>query len=240
MRDMRTAFGALVLAAAIAACAGAADGPEQSPTPSAGPESAAPATPTPAPSTSVVPGPSTAPHPALEDLVLTTGSLGPLVVGDVPLEMNPGAVMIAFDPDACPGDAEPGRWVAAGYEADVGYTGDPVDPPFRLAGTEAGIRRIDVLGQGPATAEGVRIGTSLTELRATYPDLEGPVAGPVSQVWLLRGADGTLAFETQGDADGLRPAGTAESVILIRVLAPGEPAEFATANSGDVADACSS
>ena len=54
-------------------------------------------------------------------------------------------------------------------------------------------------------------------------------------MWWLSGPTGTLVFETQGDEDGLQPAGTPERVILMRVLAAGVDPAFATANSGDVA-----
>ncbi len=94
------------------------------------------------------------------------------------------------------------------------------------------------MGETPATAEGIRIGSTLEELQDAYPDLSGPYEGPVSQVWWIQDESGSVAFETQGDADGLRPAGTEEGVILIRILAPDWPPTFATANSGDVAGAC--
>ena len=47
-----------------------------------------------------------------------------------------------------------------------------------------------------------------------------------------------LVFETQGDENGLQPAGTPESVILMRVHASGVDAAYPTANSDDVAGGC--
>lgn len=185
--------------------------------------------------------PTTDPHPALADLVIATTGLGPLTVGGVPPADNPGAAMIEWDADFCGGGpdevADPGRWVPSGYDQDTGYTGDPVTP-FYVEATDAGVHRLDVMGGGPATAAGIRIGSTVDELRAAYPALDGPVDGPVSRVWVIHDASGSVAFETQGDADGLRPAGTVESVILIRVLESGYPADFAAANSGNVAGAC--
>ncbi|WP_024287955.1 hypothetical protein [Cellulomonas sp. KRMCY2] len=193
------------------------------------------------PTRSAEPAPTVDPHPALEHLVIATTGLGPLTVGSIPPADNPGAAMIEWDADACADTAEEnpeiGRWTSSGYGEDTGYTGDPV-VPFAVDASDAGVHRIDVLGSSPATAEGIHIRSTLDGLRATYPSLTGPVAGPGSQVWILQDASGSVAFETQGDADGLRPPGTVESVILIRILAPGYPADFATANSGDVAGAC--
>lgn len=180
------------------------------------------------------------PHPALADLIITTSGLGPLTVGGTPPADNPGAAMVAWEAEFCSGegwagDGDPGRWVPSGYKADTNYMGEPATP-FYVDATDAGVHRIDVMGTGPHTEEGVRIGTTLTVLRATYPGLSGPFAGPVSQVWWLSDTAGHLAFETQG-GDMIAP-GAPEQVILIRVLAPSWPPEFATANSGDVAGAC--
>lgn len=193
------------------------------------------------PTRSAEPAPTVDPHPALEDLVIATTGLGPLTVGSIPPADNPGAAMIEWDADACADVAEEnpeiGRWTSSGYGEDAGYTGDPV-VPFAVDASDAGVHRIDVLGSSPATAEGIHIGSTFDDLRVAYPTLIGPVTGPVSQVWILQDASGSVAFETQGDADGLRPPGTVESVILIRILAPGYPADFSTANSGDVAGTC--
>ncbi len=176
------------------------------------------------------------PHPDLGALAISATGLGPLAVG-VPPVGNPGAAMIEWDPVRCEGSGgEPGRWVASGYPDDV-VDGQPRDAFFVDADDDA-VRRIDVLGTTVRTAEGVGVGTPLSNLQATYPALEGPFDGPLSRVWWLTGDAGTLVFETQGDADGLQPAGTPESVILLRVLAAGIDPSFATANSDDIAGGC--
>jgi hypothetical protein len=192
------------------------------------------ATPTPSPSTA--PGVTLDAHPALGDLVISTSGLGPLLVGSPPAG-NPGAGMIAWVPGACPGSDPSGRWSASGYPDDLNYLAEPA-APFRLAADDSSVSRVDVMGSSPATATGVHIGSPLTDLQAAYPDLLGPYEGATSRVWWVQDAAGTLAFETQGDSGGLRPAGTPEGVILIRILEPGVDPAFATANSGDVADAC--
>jgi hypothetical protein len=211
--------------------------PEPEPTE---PEPTAPDEPT-DPEETEEPEPEPEPRPDLGDLVISPSGLGPLTVGVAP-QGNPGEAMIVWDPAACAeivsGEEEAGRWVPDGYGPDdVDFDGNQT-VPFHVAADEESVGRIDVMGQTPVTPEGVGIGTSVEELRDTYPDLQGPYEGVVSRVWWLEEQDGILVLETQGDEDGLRAPGTAESVILIRVLEPGTDPEFATANTDDVAGGC--
>lgn len=239
---MRTSSSVAVVGLAVlllVGCGGSADEPE-APTTTA---SADEAEPTESPEPSAEPTPTEEPvdpHPALADLIITTSGLGPLTVGTIPPADNPGGAMVAWDAEFCSGegwegDGDPGRWVPAGYDADTNYMGEPATP-FYVDATDAGVHRIDVMGTSPHTEEGVRIGTTLADLQTTYPLLSGPFAGPVSQVWWLSDAAGHLVFETQGG--DMIAAGAPEQVILIRVLAPDWPPEFAAANSGNVAGAC--
>lgn len=227
---------ACLLVAGLAACdPGTGPATTTTPTPSATEEAPEP-TPTETPTEAAVD-----PHPELADLVITTSGLGPLTVG-VPPVGNPGAEMIALDPEYCVSDElgtpdDPARWVPAGYGTDINYMSEPA-PPFYVDADDTGVHRIDVMGVSPRTPEGIGVTSTLAELQQTYPDLSGPFAGPVSQVWWRSDASGTVVFETQGDADDLLPPGTPEMVILVRVLEAGVAPDFATANSGNVAGAC--
>ncbi|MCL3860660.1 hypothetical protein [Actinotalea sp. K2] len=231
-----TGAGVVAFSLLLVGCGGTGGPDPDPPGPTAPSPTVSPAQETPEPTVSS----SGDARPALEDLVLSTSGLGPLEIGEPPAE-NSGAAMITWDAEHCEvlGEeyAEPGRWVPAGYEWDVVYSGEQAQP-FYVDATDEAVYRIDVMSVSPATGEGIRIGSSLEELQEAYPELEGPFEGPVSRVWWLQDEDGSLVFETQGEQDGLRPAGTPESVILVRVLVPDYSPEFATANSGDVAGAC--
>lgn len=172
------------------------------------------------------------PHPPYDALVISTAGLGPLTIGVAP-ETNPGAEMISWSADECADwdPANPGRWVST-YALPDGSN------PLSVAAGDMGVGWIDVLQAGPRTAEGVGIGTDLATLQATYPNLTAGTPGPVSNIWWISDASGHLVFETQGDKDGLQPAGTTEQVVLMRVLTPTADPDFATANTDWLAGGC--
>lgn len=243
---MRGAVRTAVLALALVAGCGSGDPGEQgTPTSTATPTATqAPSpkpTPTPTPTSTPTPTRQPADIPPADELTISTSGVGPLEVG-VPPRSNPGAAMIEWDPDHCAeivGDDDPGRWVVTAYDHtdDTDYTGGPTQP-LHVGADEESIYRIDVMGTGPSTAEGIGIGATVEQLQEVYPQLQGPFEGAVSRVWWVEGQDGTMVFETQGAESGLRPEGTPQSVILIRVLEPGYAPQFATANSDDVAGGC--
>jgi hypothetical protein len=59
-----------------------------------------------------------------------------------------------------------------------------------------------------------------------------------SRAWVLQDDAGTLVFETADDLDGYLPELTEETVVSIRVTAPGRDFARHTLGSGDVAANC--
>lgn len=248
---------ALALAAAaslvLAACSG--DEPEPSPSATASPtpvESAAPsASPEPSPIETAAqdgPEPTFAPHMDAEDLLIWNRGLGPLAVGNLPPETNPGAAMVAYYPEFCGTTTDPvfdnkGRWAPYGYDdSDVDLAGDPVTP-FAIEADDAAIHRIDVLGVGPRTGRGIGLGSTLSELQAEhFRTLVGPVDGLISRAWIVEDARGSLVFETatyrEGFTDEWMEPGDEEMVVMIRILHPEYPADFTVLDGGDQAGDC--
>ena len=145
--------------------------------------------------------------------------------------------IVSYDPVGCLGEhttlveGEPG----AGHWASV-Y---PEQRPFDVVTTgrlpDSAIARILVFEPVVATAEGVRIGSSLVELLAAYPDI---TAGDeiITRLYTLTDSAGSLVFEVAADN---APAGywTPEqlnTVVFITAHAPGEKlgAIYATDSAG--------
>lgn len=234
----------VLLCAVLAGCTGTTPTPSSTAeTPSPPATDVASPTPDPDPTTAeptAEPTPSeTRPDPG--DLVTSTSGLGPLTIG-LPPATNPGAAMIAFDPEYCYSEemglteGNLGRW-ASTYDTIVDAYGSE-QPLFRLAADDAAVLWIDVVDPAVPTTEGIRVGSTLEELQAAYPELVAGTPGPVSEVWWVADDAGTLVFETQDDTTGLQPPGTPPTVILIRVLAADLDPDWPAANSGDVAGAC--
>lgn len=194
--------------------------------------------------------PATEPHPALEDLVISTSGLGPLTVGLPPIG-NPGEAMIEYHENYCSDIVEsdgsstldpaldPGLWLAAGYDGTPTFWTEDLQDPFRVSASAEAILRIDVRSLIPRTAGGVGIGSSLEDLLAAHPDVvEMTEMSSWSRAWVLQGDAGTLVFETADDLDGYLPELTEETVISIRVTAQGVDFPRHTLGTGNVAANC--
>lgn len=220
---MRTPARALVVVALaplllLAACSTA--DPEASPSPSASPS--APPSASPEPSASASPTAPAAALPALVDLVIGPGSLGPLSVGGT-VPPSAGAAIVVLEPDYCAGgsagipagspDAE--RWVAAElYRFSYGGLafGTGVEP-------DGTIGAFQVLAPSPIpTAEGVIAGTPLDHLLSLYPTLSAPIDAVLTRLYVLDGPDGILVFEVAWE-DPANPSGYWSPAELDRVFA---------------------
>jgi hypothetical protein len=167
--------------------------------------------------------PPTDGRPALEDLVISMDGLGPLTFGTLLSEDTSG--LVQYDPAYCLGTDRPERWVAT-------YT-DPRDPSgtrpaFEPVEFEGYADRINILAPGPHTAEGIGVGSTLSELLAAYPEAEpsqeqvDSLGGPVA-AWVLLDGETTMgfefatSFEGQGDIDPALSPDTSEIIAIALV-----------------------
>lgn len=182
-----------------------------------------------------------------ERLVVTTAGIGPLTVG-LPPETNPGRAMIYPVPGYCrelresygePYDPvyDGTDWFPVGYDS----TGDGRELPFAVA-AGGRVERIDVQSDRLATSGGIRLGSTLAELRAAHPEAVGSGAGFLTETWTIQDERGTLVFEViawDESADGDGAALDEPVVIGIRIYSRDRD-EWAGAiyGSGDVVYNC--
>ncbi|MDQ1546066.1 MAG: hypothetical protein QOH69_970 [Actinomycetota bacterium] len=159
------------------------------------PGHSASATPTPTPA---------ATRPAIGDLILSTSGLGPLHLGSpVPTTPAPLALMV-WNPTACvsadlgisAGDPNAGAWHTTFPDAD-GPAG--TREPFILttvgSAQTGNVNLVWVWSDGPHTAAGIHVGSTLEQLHSAYPDFARTVTGGVSDVYVIDGPTGSLSFE---------------------------------------------
>lgn len=137
--------------------------------------------------------------PALEDLVISTSGLGPLLLG---AEVD-AAPLVRLDASACAGTDLPARWVAD-YPDEQNPLGAP-SAPFGIAHFENRVMRIEVHTPGPRTTGGVQVGDDLAALRAAHPELARIATTDdlgVVEAWGLQEGERTLAVEVSANPSG--------------------------------------
>lgn len=133
-------------------------------------------------------------RPALGELVLSARGIGDIVLGrPVPVEA-PDLSPVVWDGERCqePGYPADGRWLPA--------EGDPARPAFWIitadpAAAESPVQQVGVASAELATAGGTRVGSTRAELEAQEPAAEVRADGDLSDLYVVTGPDGSIAFE---------------------------------------------
>ena len=211
---MRKIPGLAVAALAALAFAGCAPADAPTPTPTLG-NAAKPtktptpsATPAPTPTESASPAPVTGPDPADPSTwLIDAGGIGPLRLG-MPLDAAVAA-MPGYVVGTCPNPAV--RFLRSDSP-------DLSDVSLALASGNDGNLALISLNDTPepATAEGIRNGSTIAEAKATYPGLVPSQA--YVDYYTLDGSPGSITFQTAAVN-----AGDAVPVVTISVVAGGLP-----------------
>lgn len=209
----------LPLTGCVPAVGPAAGGPSASatPTPSRTPN----ATPTPTPTASEAPVAEVT-RPSLSDLVITVDGLGPLEYGQAPPDGDPETDVLVYDDDYCNvNGVVSGTWIPP-------YPGVPSvfraeEAPFIVSVQDGVIEEIAVVSPDIATDRGVRVGSTLAEVQAAYPDAYdgAPDTNDVA-LYTIEGPDSRLVMELLLGAYG-SSFGVTDAVWNIRVEPLGTP-----------------
>ncbi|HEU4808293.1 MAG TPA: hypothetical protein VFT01_08530 [Homoserinimonas sp.] len=160
--------------------------------------------------------------PALEELVITPAGIGSLLVGK-PVS---GTDMVVFDPDFCgplegeqPGSYEDGTPVEYGRWIANYAGGGTVDRPFSAHMADGKVAVIEIVTPTLATAEGIRVGSPLADLKSAYPSIAPGAQGSMSATFLLSAPAGAIVFEVL-TAD-VYPEYTPDTVSRIQITEVG-------------------
>lgn len=173
------------------------------------------ASPTPTSTLEAEPTPTSTPEPteppARADLVLRPDGLGTLVIGEPAPAPDDPTAMIVFDDDLCVSDISgvgPGDPGAGAWDAIPLYAGPEGGRIFVVGVSDAGIvEGVQVYGLDDIpTDEGIRVGSTVDELLAAYPDIAGPSGdSSISQFYLVDGPGGRIVFEVAIEDPDIAP-----------------------------------
>jgi hypothetical protein len=186
----------LLAVLALAGCAPAVATPTAAPTVAQTPS----ATPTPV---------ATPTQPTLAQLVVSPDGIGPLLINEpVPSESGPTAV-VTWDANKCTAnspDSYRGAWLA-NYpetgELEISNS-DRAVFTFESEQKDSPITFIAVWSNELKTANGVGIGSTSAQLTAAYGSALTVTHGQTSDLYSLRGTQGTLVFEVPTAVDTSR------------------------------------
>ena len=193
---MRLAGAVVVLVLALAGCTPAA--PSAKPTPSAS------ATPSSAPA----PEPT---KPALAELVLTHEGFGPLVVGSAMTDTHPETDVVVHVKKDCGDGTIDDHWEANYPDRPLGNA-----VVAFVAGTTESLTFVAVYSPDPGTAEGIRVGSVLPDLLASYPTAAVVSTGSGRDRYSVAGSPASLYFEVNSNAEGF--GWTDEEVDRVAVM----------------------
>lgn len=190
----------------------------------------------PTPTASVEPAPAPSPEPAsqpsLASLAISATGLGPIVVGQAPPTSDSALDTVRLDPAACQNGDYPDTPVWLANYPDTSYAHTERTGPAFFVFTQGGlVTGVSIYAPEPTTAEGVHVGMTRAELVAAYPDAGLAKQGPLSDLYVLTGADGTLAFEVLREThpNSSYEAAQVDTILKIRILrATGDPMPSAT------------
>ena len=131
--------------------------------------------------------------PNFEDLTLSTEGLGSLLLGKPVTDSD----MVEFIPDACT-DLHPGYGDDSAFDAGrwrhVYHDHGPRDP-FTVNVSDTEVDAIEVTSPAIPTEAGIRVGSTLSELRKAYPALLNGQTGPLSSLHYIQSGDHAMVFE---------------------------------------------
>lgn len=187
-----TAFAAAVIVG-LAGCTAASTVAEQTATATASPVVTPAVTPTPTTLPTITPLPPT--KPTLDELLVSPDGVGPLVIGHRVKVEPAGLALVKFDANHCERPGEPGN---AGWESTYS------ERSFNIATnpeTQTGaIRTILVTSSHLTTYNAIHIGSTAAQLKAAYGTFDQVIHGQITDLFILRGSHGQLAFEVARQA----------------------------------------
>jgi hypothetical protein len=151
-------------------------------------------TPAPVVTPTVTPTPTPTPTPTakprLASLVVSADGIDSLVMGQPVKPTAGGFALVTFNADHCNRPGQPGD---AGW--DTNFSGRSFTIATKPSTATGGIQTILVGSNKLATSTGIRIGSTLAQLKAAYGSFDRVITQPSTTLYVIKGTHGQLAFE---------------------------------------------